>query len=91
MLYYFEKAWNVANHKAISTNFSAMEQSAKAELNLLLHSPCSPTETLMDYHVNRPLKNWLANWVFEGVGDLMADVKAWIASNIGTSSPVEFD
>ncbi len=47
---------------------------------LLEHPPYSPTEAPTDYHVNRSLKNWQAGKGYDDLGDLVADVKAWIAS-----------
>ncbi|CAF0955466.1 unnamed protein product, partial [Didymodactylos carnosus] len=47
---------------------------------LLEHSPYAPTEAPTDYHVNCSLKNWQTGKVYDGLDDLVADVKAWIAS-----------
>ncbi|CAK9829644.1 Mariner Mos1 transposase [Anthophora retusa] len=47
---------------------------------LLPHPPYSLTEAPTDYHVNRSLKNWQANKVYDDFDNLVADVKAWIAS-----------
>ena len=43
-------------------------------------SPYSPTEAPTDYHVNRSLKNWQTNKIYNDLDDLIDDVKAWIAS-----------
>ena len=48
--------------------------------DLLPHPPYSPTEAATDYHVNRSLKNWMSNKVYEDLDELVDDVKAWIAS-----------
>ena len=48
---------------------------------LLPHSPYSPTEAPTDYHANRSLKNWQSDKVYENFDQLVANVKAWIASN----------
>ncbi|XGW27531.1 hypothetical protein V3C99_007829 [Haemonchus contortus] len=50
---------------------------ANKEWDLLLHSP---TEAPTDYHLNRSLKSWQANKTYDELDDLVADVKAWIAS-----------
>uniref|UniRef100_A0A914CA75 Uncharacterized protein n=1 Tax=Acrobeloides nanus TaxID=290746 RepID=A0A914CA75_9BILA len=42
--------------------------------------PYSPTEAPTDYHVNHSLKNWQIGKVYNDVNELVADVKAWIAS-----------
>ena len=47
---------------------------------LLPHPPYSPTEAPTDYHVNRSLKNWLGNKVYDSLDDLVTAVKEWIAS-----------
>lgn len=57
-----------------------VESIANKGWELLPHPPYSPTEAPTDYHVNRSLKNWQANKIYEGLDDLVADVKAWIAS-----------
>ena len=48
--------------------------------DLLPHPPYSPTEAPTDYHVNRSLKNWMSNKVYEDLDELVDDVKVWIAS-----------
>ena len=48
--------------------------------DLLPHPPYSPTEAPSDYHVNRSLKNWMMNKVYDDLDELVEDVKAWIAS-----------
>uniref|UniRef100_A0A914CYC7 Uncharacterized protein n=1 Tax=Acrobeloides nanus TaxID=290746 RepID=A0A914CYC7_9BILA len=40
------------------------------------HPPRPPT----DYHINRSLKNWMSNKVYDDFDELVDDVKAWIAS-----------
>jgi len=47
---------------------------------LLPRPPYSPTEAPTDYHVNRSLENWQAGKVYENFDQLVANVKAWIAS-----------
>ena len=47
---------------------------------LLLHPLYSPTEAPTDYHVNRSLKNWLVNKVYDDLDDLVAAVKELIVS-----------
>uniref|UniRef100_A0A914CN11 Transposase n=1 Tax=Acrobeloides nanus TaxID=290746 RepID=A0A914CN11_9BILA len=47
---------------------------------MLPHPPYSPTEAPTDYHVNRSMKNWISNKVYEDLDELVTDVKAWIAS-----------
>ncbi|GIY02289.1 hypothetical protein CDAR_112731 [Caerostris darwini] len=47
---------------------------------LLPHPPYSPTEAPTHYQVNRSLKNWPANKVYDDFDDLVLDVRAWIAS-----------
>ena len=42
--------------------------------------PYSPTEAPTDYHINRSLKNWMSNKVYDDLDELVDDVKAWIAS-----------
>lgn len=48
--------------------------------DLLPHPPYSPTEAPTDYHINRSLKNWQKTKIYDDLDDLVADVKAWIAS-----------
>uniref|UniRef100_A0A914DHZ1 Transposase n=1 Tax=Acrobeloides nanus TaxID=290746 RepID=A0A914DHZ1_9BILA len=48
--------------------------------DLLPHPPYSPTKAPTDYHINRSLKNWMSNKVYDDLDDLVDDVKAWIAS-----------
>uniref|UniRef100_A0A914E1N8 Mos1 transposase HTH domain-containing protein n=1 Tax=Acrobeloides nanus TaxID=290746 RepID=A0A914E1N8_9BILA len=48
--------------------------------NLLPHPPYSSTEAPTDYHINRSLKNWMSNKVYDDLDELVDDVKAWIAS-----------
>uniref|UniRef100_A0A914D1K5 Uncharacterized protein n=1 Tax=Acrobeloides nanus TaxID=290746 RepID=A0A914D1K5_9BILA len=31
-------------------------------------------------HINRSLKNWMSNKVYDGLDELVDDVKVWIAS-----------
>ncbi|CAF1035429.1 unnamed protein product [Didymodactylos carnosus] len=38
------------------------------------------TEAPSDYHVNRSLKNWMVNKVYEDLDEVVEDVKEWIAS-----------
>nr|CDJ83317.1 unnamed protein product [Haemonchus contortus] len=80
-LYYFEEVWKVAESFRDLSNFSAMEQPAKAnqEMRSAPKSAISPAETAMDYLVNRSLKKWLGNRSYVDLDDLMADVKTWIA------------
>lgn len=44
------------------------------------HPPYSPTEAPTDYHVNRSLKNWQSNKIYDDFDELTGDVKKWIAS-----------
>ncbi|CAJ0930427.1 unnamed protein product, partial [Mesorhabditis belari] len=37
-------------------------------------------EAPTDYHVNRSLKNWQTNKIYNDLDDLIDDVNAWIAS-----------
>ncbi|GIY24309.1 hypothetical protein CDAR_163751 [Caerostris darwini] len=46
----------------------------------LSYQPYSPTEAPTDYDVNQSLKNWQTNKVYDDFDNLVADVKAWIAS-----------
>ena len=48
--------------------------------DLLPHPPYSPTEAPTDYHINRSLKNWMSNKVYDDLDELIDNVKAWIAS-----------
>ncbi|KAK6735238.1 hypothetical protein RB195_018425 [Necator americanus] len=54
-----------------------IESIANKEWDVLPHSP---TEAPTDYHVNRSLKNWQRNKVYDDLDDLVADVEAWTAS-----------
>ncbi|KAK6736822.1 hypothetical protein RB195_019488 [Necator americanus] len=53
-----------------------IESIANKGWDLLPHPPYSPTEAPTDYHVNRSLKNWQTNKVYDDLDDLVADVKA---------------
>ncbi|CAJ0961375.1 unnamed protein product, partial [Mesorhabditis belari] len=57
-----------------------VESIASKGWDLLPHPPYSPTEAPTDYHVNRSLKNWQTNKIYNDLDDLIDDVKAWIAS-----------
>ncbi|VDO05655.1 unnamed protein product [Haemonchus placei] len=82
MLYYFEKGWKRPGHSATSKTSRRLNNQPKPtkKWGLPLNLPYSPAETFMDYHVSRSLKNWLGNRSYDDLDDLMADVKAWIAS-----------
>ena len=47
---------------------------------LVPYPPYSLTEAPTYFHVNRSLKNWQACKIYENFDQLVADVKAWIAS-----------
>jgi predicted transcriptional regulator len=64
--------WHVERH--------VVESIASKGWDLLPHPPYSPTEAPTDYHVNRSLKNWQTNKIYNDLDDLIDDVKAWIAS-----------
>ena len=57
-----------------------IESIANKGWELLSHPPYSPIEAPTDYQVNRSLKNWLMNEVYDHLYDLVAAVKDWIAS-----------
>ena len=59
---------------------SKVESIEERGWDLLPHPPYSPTEAPSNYPVNRPLKNWMSNKVYEDLDELVVDVKAWIAS-----------
>ena len=71
---------------AISKNFLVKEQLDVQQfmngsiVSSPVTSPYSPTEAPTDYHVNRSLKNWQTNKIYNDLDDLIDDVKAWIAS-----------
>ncbi|CAJ0947636.1 unnamed protein product, partial [Mesorhabditis belari] len=86
MLYHYEKEWTAAqsfrdlNELSPHVERRVIEFIANKGWDLLPHPPYSPTEAPTDYHVNRSLKNWQTNKVYDDLDDLVADVKAWIAS-----------
>uniref|UniRef100_A0A914BWR9 Transposase n=1 Tax=Acrobeloides nanus TaxID=290746 RepID=A0A914BWR9_9BILA len=54
----------------------AIESIEEKEWDLLPHPPYSPTEAPTDYHINRSLKNWMSNKVYDDLDELVDDVKA---------------
>ena len=57
-----------------------IESVEEKEWDLLPHPSYSSTEAPTDYHINRSLKNWMSNKVYDDLDELVDDVKAWIAS-----------
>ena len=56
---------------------------------LLPYPLYSPTETPTDYHVNRSLKYWQSDKVYENFDQLVADVKRGLPRRTGISLPGE--
>src|SRR3954447_14380209 len=73
MLYHYDNARPHVEARVV-------ESTADKGWELLEHPPYSPAEAPTDYHVNRSLKNWQTGEVYDDMDDLVADVKAWIAS-----------
>nr|CDJ88357.1 unnamed protein product [Haemonchus contortus] len=80
MLYFFEKGWKVAQSVRDLSNFSAMEQSAKANQEMRSASKSAIFTSRSFYGLSRQLfaEKWLGNRGYVNLDDLMADVKAWI-------------
>ena len=57
-----------------------VESIANKGWGLLPHPPYSPSEAPTDYHVNRSLKNWQVNKIYDDLDDLETDVKARFVS-----------
>uniref|UniRef100_A0A914CJS9 Mos1 transposase HTH domain-containing protein n=1 Tax=Acrobeloides nanus TaxID=290746 RepID=A0A914CJS9_9BILA len=85
MLYHFEKGWKATEsarniNELFGEGTIVIESIEEKGWDLLPHPPYSPTEATTDYHINRSLKNWMSNKVYDDLDELVDDVKAWFVS-----------